>query len=915
MPLKAGAHLGSYEILAAIGAGGMGEVYRARDTRLNRDVALKILPDTFTHDRERVARFQREAHVLAALNHPHIAAIYGLDEANGSQFLVLELVDGESLDKRAARGPIPVAEALEIAGQVAEALEAAHDKGIIHRDLKPANIALTSDGQVKVLDFGLAKALEPMSAASANVTASPTITTPAMMTGIGMILGTAAYMSPEQAKGRPADKRSDVWAFGCVLYEMLTGTRAFGGEDVSDTLAAVLRSDPDWTALPKDVSPNTRLLLQCCLEKDCKKRIGDMSTARFLITQPAIVDPAAGVSVRPPTPMWRRVAPFVVTAAVAAALMAGVLWALRPTPVPVMISRFTIPLPEGQVFTNDGRHVVAISPDGGQIVYVADGRLHLRSMRDLKSTPIRGTEGRQGVLNPVFSPDGRSIAFWVAEDRTIRRMAVNGGAAVTVCTAERPTGISWDASGILFGQGSEGVMRVAADGGKPEPLVRLKEGEVAHGPQMLPDGRHVLFTVATGTSADRWDKAKVVLQELTSDDRKTLIDGGSDGRVLPTGHIVYALGGTLLAVPFDIRRLEVRGGPVPILDGVRRGNTPEINPGVAHFSVSTTGALIYVPGPVSLTPDDQQLVRVDPKGDMEPLKLAKGRYETPRVSPDGKRLAFATDDAKEAIVWIYDLSGTSSVRRLTVGGRNRYPIWSADGERVAFQSDREGDASIFWQRADGTGPAERLTTAEPGASHLPESWSPKGDRFLFSVIPKAVGGASLWTFSLQDRKAERFGGVQLTAANLPRAVFSPDGRWVAYMSDETGMTGVYVQPFPATGTKYPISKGRAFSPLWSPDGKGILYVDAANRGTGELVIVHLTTEPTFTFGNPVVRPSGRFQTGGVSAPNSPRRFDMAPDGTIIGIVEADRISSQSDALRIEVVLNWLEELKQRVPSK
>jgi len=914
MPLTAGAHLGSYEILAAIGAGGMGEVYRARDTRLNRDVALKILPDTFTHEPERVARFRREAHVLAALNHPHIAAIYGLDEANGSQFLVLELVDGESLDKRTARGPIPVAEALEIARQVAEALEAAHDKGIIHRDLKPANIAFTSDGRAKVLDFGLAKTVEAMSGTT-PVTNSPTITSPAMMSAAGVILGTAGYMSPEQAKGLTSDKRSDVWAFGCVLYEMLTGTRAFGGEDVSDTLAAVLRSEPDWTALPRDVSTNARLLLQCCLEKDRKKRIGDMSTARFLIAQPAIVDTAAGVTLRSPTPLWRRAAPFLATTVAAAALGAGVAWTLRPSPTPLTISRFTIPLSEGQVFTNDGRHLVAISPDGGQIVYVANGQLHLRSMANLESVPIPGTEGRQGVLNPVFSPDGRSIAFWVAEDRTIKRMAIDGGAAVTVCTAERPLGIAWDAGGILFGQGRGGIMRVAVAGGEPETLVRVKEGEVAHGPQMLPDGRHVLFTVATGTGADRWDKAKVVLQSLDSDDRRTLIDGGSDGRFLPTGHIVYALGGTLLAVPFDVRRLEVRGGPVPILEGVRRGNTPETNPGVAHFSVSNRGTLVYVPGSVSPAAADYELVRVDPKGGIERLKLPRGRYETARVSPDGKRLAFGTEDATEAIVWIYDLSGTTSMRRLTVGGRNRYPIWSADGARVAFQSDREGDVSIFWQRADGTGPAERLTTAEPGTFHVPESWSPKGDKFLFSTITKARLGASLWTFSLQDRKVERFGGVQSSSAILPAAVFSPNGRWVAYVSDETGLTGVYVQPFPATGAKYPISKGRASFPLWSPDGKAIVYVDTTSSGAPRLVVVSLTTEPTFAFGNPVVVPSGTLQTGGGSVPNAPRRFDMAPDRAIVGTVEAEQRSSQPGALRIEVVLNWLEELKQRVPSK
>jgi serine/threonine-protein kinase len=918
MALAPGTRLGSYEILAPLGAGGMGEVYRTRDTKLNRDVALKILPETFTHDVERAARFRREAHMLATLNHPHIGAIYGLDEANGSQFLVLELVDGESLDKRIARGPIPDDEALEIARQIGEALEAAHDKGIIHRDLKPANIALTKEGQVKVLDFGLAKPGATAATGAVRAVESPTITAPMMLTGVGLILGSAAYMSPEQAKGLEADRRSDVWAFGCVLYEMLSGRRAFDGEDVSDTLAAVLRGQPDWTLLPAGVSPAIRLLLTRCLERDRKKRIGDISTALFLMNEPAAAPPAAA-TVQPMTSLWRRAVPFVATALVAGGIVAGIARSLGSSSAAPVVSRFTVPLPEGQAFTNDGRHVVAISPDGTQIVYVANGRLYRRTMASLEPTPIPGTESRQGVLNPAFSPDGQSIAFWVADDRTIKRMAVNGGAAVTVCTAERPTGITWGARWILFGQGGKGIMRVAAAGGEPETLVRVNEGEIAHGPQMLPDGRHVLFTVATGTSADRWDKAKMVLQSLDSGDRKTLIDGGSDGRLLPTGHIVYAFGGTLLAAPFDFRRLHVTRGPVPVVEGVRRGNTPEMNPGVAHFSVSNTGALIYVPGPLSPTAADRNLVQVNLKGGMKPLKLPAGRYETPRVSPDGRHVAFGTEDVKEAIVWIYDLAGTSSMRRLTVGGRNRYPIWSADGQRVAFQSDREGDLGIFWQRADGTGPAERLTTAEPRTSHLPESWSPNGDRFLFSSVATGGAGASLWTYSLHDRKVEPFGGVRLSVAMLPCAVFSPDGRWVTYLSDETGDPGVYVQPFPATGAKYPISKGRALAPVWSPDGKSIVYAEntsyTTDPRTGNLVVVSLTKEPTFTFGNPVVVPSGGLQTGGLSAPNSPRRFDIAPDGTIIGMVEADQSSSQAGALRIEVVLNWLEELKARVPSR
>jgi eukaryotic-like serine/threonine-protein kinase len=656
-----------------------------------------------------------------------------------------------------------------------------------------------------------------------------------------------------------------------------------------------------------------------CLEKDRTKRIADISTALFLIDEAAVIGPTASVALAPVpvprTPIWSRAVPFLVTAILAGALVAGVAWKLRPPSTPLSITRFTVPLAEGEAFTNDGRHVVALSPDGTHMVYVANGGLHLRSMSELEAKPIPGTEARQGVLNPVFSPDGRSIAFWVAADRTIKRIAINGGAALTICSAERPYGMTWDADGILFGQGRAGIMRVLASGGKPEIVVSVNGGEIAHGPQMLPDGRSVLFTLATGSNADRWDKAKVVVQSSGSGERKTLIDGGSDGRYLLTGHMVYALGGTVFAVPFDLQRLEVTGEPVRIVEGVRRGNTPDVNPGVAQFSVSNTGSLMYVPGPVSTTASEQDLARLDRKGGIEPLKLPRGRYEFPRVSPDGKHLAFSTDDGKEAIVWIYDLSGTSSMRRLTVGGRNRFPIWSADGERIAFQSDREGDLGIFWQRADGTGPAERLTRPEQGSAQFPESWAPKGERFLFSTSNNIR--VSLWTFSLQDKKAEPFGGVQLAGPILPRAVFSPDGRWVAYVSDETGTSAVYVQPFPATGAKYPISKGQSHSPLWSPSGKEIFYVSGGNRGpAGQLVVMSLTTQPTFTFGNLVEVPRGGLEISTGLGLNAPRRFDIGPDGTIIGTVDAKQTPSEAPAPpRIEVVLNWFEELKARVPTK
>jgi eukaryotic-like serine/threonine-protein kinase len=768
-----------------------------------------------------------------------------------------------------------------------------------------------------VLDFGLAKATEAAREASLDVTNSPTIMSPATMTGVGLILGTAAYMSPEQAKGRGADKRSDVWAFGCVLYEMLTGKRAFEGDDVSDMLAAVLRAEPDWTALPAEVLPGIRMLLMRCLEKDRKKRIADISTALFLIDEPAIGAPAAGTALAPVTvprtPIWRRAIPFLVTAVLTGRLVGGMAWSLRPSSTPLTITRFPLTLEAGQEFTNDGRRVVAISPDGTHVVYVANQQLHLRSMSDLEATPIPGTEIAESVLNPVFSPDGRSIAFWSGADRTVKRIAFNGGAPVTISPADRPFGMTWEAGGILLRQGPAGIMRVLASGGKPETLVKVNDGEIAHGPQMLPDGRTVLFTVATGSGPDRWDKAKVVVQSSGSGERKTLIDGGSDGRYLPTGHIVYALGGTLFAVSFDLPRLEVTGEPVPIVESIRRGNAPDVNAGVAQFSVSDTGSLIYVPGPGSTTADRRHLVRLDRKGGTEPLKLPPGPYEFPRVSPDGKRLAFGTNDGKEAIVWIYDLSGTSAMRRLTFGGKSRFPIWSADGERVAFQSDREGDLGIFWQRADGTGAAERLTRAESGESHFPEAWAPKGESFLFSAS-KGLS-VSLWMFTRQHKRADPFGGVRWPSPSLARAVFSPDGRWVAYVFHEVGTGAVYVQPFPATGAKYQISKGVGHSPLWSPDGKEIFYVrGTATQSAGQLVVMSLTTEPTVAFGDPVEVPSGGLEVSG--GLNMPRRFDIGSDGAIIGVVDSGQTpSAASAAARIEIVLNWTEELKARVPTK
>ena len=683
MSLSVGARLGSYEVTAQIGAGGMGEVYRATDTKLKRDVALKVLPAALASDPDRLARFQREAELLATLNHPNIAAIYGLEDAAGSSALVLELVEGETLAERIARSPLPQDDAVSVARQIVDALEAAHEKGVIHRDLKPANIKITPEGKVKVLDFGLAKMLES-EMPSGSLSMSPTLSLHA--TYAGVILGTAAYMSPEQARGKAVDRRTDVWAFGCVLFEMLAGKKAFEstGETVSDAVAAVLMKEPDWDALPADTPPHIRALLRRCLQKDVQKRVPHIGVARLEIDDPPSRNVSAFIAEPvPPGPLWRRAMPAAVGMLLAAGITSATWWGFAPEPPARIVTRFPFTLPDGQNFTNAGRHVLAISPDGTQMVYVANQRLYLRTMSDLEARAIVGIDGTAAVINPVFSPDGRSIAFFNGGDQTIKRIAVAGGAAVTIASSGNPIGMSWGVDGILFGD-EKGVMRVSPNGGTPEAIVSVHPDDVAYGPQMLPGGKAVLFTLAKTSGADRWDKAQVVVQSLASGERRTLIEGGSDARYLPTGHLVYALGGVVFAIPFDAQRLEVSGGPVSIVEGVARA--PVTATGAAQFSVSANGSLVYVPGPVSIASGAIELALFDRKGVAAPLKVPAGSIQHPRASPDGKQVVFVTDDEKEAVVWVYELSGATSMRRLTFDGRNRVPDlvlrWPACGVSI-----------------------------------------------------------------------------------------------------------------------------------------------------------------------------------------------------------------------------------------
>ena len=902
MTLTPGTRIGVYEITALLGEGGMGQVYRATDTRLKRQVAIKILPPAVAADADRLTRFQREAEVLAALNHPHIAAIYGFEESGpstgsgpaGVSALVMELVEGEDLSQRLARGPIPLDEVSPLAAQIAEALEAAHEQGIIHRDLKPANIKVRADGTVKVLDFGLAKALAPAAAsdAAAAGAAAATITSPAM-TQAGMILGTAAYMSPEQAKGRVADKRSDVWAFGCVLYEMLTGQRAFKGEDVADTLAVVLRGEPDFSLLPPDTPQALRSLARACLRKNRAERIGDVAAALFVLRQRP--DGDAGV----PAPRWlswRAAALAAVSLLLGAAASLGVMGRGSPAP-PAPVTRLSFTLPVGQQLTIN-RRSVAISPDGSRIAYSANGGLFLRLLSEFDG---RSVPGADPGTTPAFSPDGESLVFYA--DSAIKRISIGGGSPVTVCrVTSTPTSLSWTQGVILFSEAGSGLKRVAEHGGTPELLVDLSGTDaLALTPQLLPDGDTLLFGIVPRASAalDRMEAGQIVVQSLASGERKTLIEGAADAQYVPTGHLVYVAGGSLYAVPFDLERKTVTGGAVPVVEGVRRGTTAGSGYS-SHYAFSASGALVYVPGPVSGA--QQNLMLFDQNGAAEALDLPLGAYQFPRVSPDGKWIAFAVVDEKETAVWIYGMSRSGAAQRLTFGGNDRYPVWSADSARVAFQSDREGDGGIFAQPISG-GTAERLTKPDIGTTHVPESWSPDGKTLLFSATAK--GRSSLLIRAMSDGTVSPFSDVQGSSIP-PNAVFSPDGRWVAYQvgqPDEIEGT-TFLQPYPPTGTKHQVARGGR--PLWSRNGKDLFIIP----GAGRLQVVGVTTTPAVSFTNPAERPRGF----GEAAPWSPRTFDIMPDGRLLGVgLPGERSVTGIATAQIRIVINWFDELRRLVP--
>ena len=894
MPLQSGATLGPYKVAKLIGQGGMGEVWQARDTKLDRDVALKVLPKAFTSDPDRLARFEREAKVLASLNHPNIGSIYGLEEAEGIRALVLELVEGPTLADRIKQGPIPMDEALPIAKQIAEALEAAHERGVIHRDLKPANVKVKEDGTVKVLDFGLAKAFQP-DASDPNMSMSPTISLTAAATQMGMVIGTAAYMAPEQAKGKPIDKRADVWAFGAVLYEMLTGRRAFVGDDVSDTLAAVLRAEVNLDGLPEETPARLCQVLRSCLQRDLKQRVHDVADVQLAMEGAfeTTVSASTETTTAATRQVWQRPVPATLIVLLLVAITGLAVWSLtRPPPAPPgPVARFPIPLAADQTFSYIGRHVVAISPDGTNIAYIANQGLWVRPVDQLQATLVRGTEAE--ARSPFFSPDGQWIGFFAAGQ--LKKVSISGGAPVTLCAAQNPWGASWGPNdSILFGQGPEGIWQVPGTAGAPEQLIAVEEGEVAHGPQMLPGGEWVLFTLRpAGTSA--WDEAQIVVESVTTGERVVLIEGGRDARYVPTGYLVYVLNGVVLAVGFDLGARQVIGGSVPLVEGVSY-STISANSGAAHFSLADNGSLVYVPGSAG-GGTVVSLVWVGRDGDEERIPAPPRAYDRPRVSPDGTRVAVDIADGDNTDVWIWDLARETLTQLTFDEGVDDLPLWTPDSARVVFSSSREG-GGLFWKAADGTGQVERL---KEGIAR-PSAWAADG-RLIF----QQTGDIGVLTME-GERTVEMLLDAEFREAE---PALSPDGRWLAYLSNETDTPLIYVQPFPNIDDGlWNVSLGFGADPVWSPDGRELFY-----RRPTDLMVAQVETEPTFSSRTPepLFSLSGYAITG-AGAPG--RRFDVAPDGDrfIFPTSGTDAQTSDDDPFNgLIFVENWFEELKARVP--
>ncbi len=812
--LNAGTKLGPYEIVAPLGAGGMGEVYRARDTKLGRDVALKVLPAAFAADPERMARFRREAQVLASLNHPHIGAIYGFEDSGSVHALVMELIEGPTLADRIARGPIPSDEALPCAREIAEALEAAHERGIVHRDLKPANIKITPDGNVKVLDFGLAKAIEA-DPSSTDIQNSPTISR--MATQAGIILGTAAYMSPEQARGKSVDRRTDIWAFGCVLFEMLTGKRAFEGETVSDTLAAVIRAEPEWSLLPSNTPQRIRNLLLRCLKKDPKQRLQSIGEVRITIDD-EISGVAQDSSAFPPSNAqipargWQRAMPWAaLAAALAIALAASLFFLWRNTrSEPQAVLKSAITLPENQQLPGSNPEV-ALSPDGTVLAFVShgsDGKTHLwlRRMNSTSAQPLEGTEGADA---PFWSPDSRYIGFFA--NGRLQKIPGIGGTAVALCSAPDIRGASWGSKGtIVYSPGRyTGLYKVSEDGGTPVAITKIEgRARTDRMPYFLPDGKHLLFY---SKSLESRDKDGIYSLGVASGKMALVLREDSAAIYVRPGLLIFVRQGNLMAQPFDAGALKLSGEAVPIANGVQFSALRYSG----NYSFSDTGLMVYQPG---VPGNIYQLTWFDSEGHKISTVGKPGALRDVALSPKEDKAAVVINEGGQQNIWIYDLARQVASRFTFGNGPDFLPVWSPDGNSIVYRSDSESLGNLYEKSLTGDAVAKLLLkgTAAPG----PLTWSPDG-KYLVYAAPGKISNADLWLMPMQGD--EKPSPLVVSSGDETLASFSPDGHWLLYRSNESGQPQIYVTRFPEGNSKWQITSGTGFGGSWTDQGKRIVY--------------------------------------------------------------------------------------------
>ena len=836
MRLSAGDRLGTYEVVAPLGAGGMGEVYLAHDPTLNRDVALKVVNDALCHTADSRARLRREARALAALTHPHIAAVHDFDESDAGCYIVMELVPGEPLS--ALIGRMRVRDALHFATQIASALEAAHEKGLVHRDLKPANVRVTPDGVAKVLDFGLARQAE-------SKDESATIADSAFLSHAGLVVGTPAYMSPEQARGHAVDRRTDIWSFGCVFFEMLTGKQAFSAPSATDILAAVIERQPDWSQLPADTPPMIRRLLRRCLEKDASRRLRDIADARFDIED--ALAPSASTDV--PVPRLRRMGlagiVMLSVGVVAGLALSRVLWPSYQGDLRGPPARFIVPLSGDARFIATDFPSLAISPDSRVVAYTAtQGDRTQLFVRPLNGHDARPVPGSADAVAPFFSPDSQWIAFF-AEGR-LKKMPVAGGTPVTVCDAAIGFGGTWSANDTIVFAPAPGspLWSVPASGGTPARLTQLDadRGEFSHRwPEFLPDGRTVLFTAASEGS---FDDAQIVAASVADGTRRVLVDGGTHPRYLRSGHLLYARQGAAWVVPFDARRLEVTGPPVQVLDDVLVSFD-----GASQLSISPQGTLVYIAGSAYASP--RRLIALDPSGVAAPLAAPPRAYVGPRLAPDGRRVVLTILGAAEE-VWLYDVA-TGRLTQLTFESVNRSPIWTPDGTGITFSSNRAGTLNLFHMSADGASAAQRLTTSD--YLQLPGSWSPDGSVLAY-VEHHPQTGRDIWLLSAAAGAQPR--AFVTSAFDETAPAFSPDGRWIAYISNETGRNEIYLRSVATPSHVIAVSVGGGTEPVWRRDGRELFYrqgdrlmAAAVAPGSGTATGPHRTVyEGAFEPGSP-----------------------------------------------------------------